>query len=51
MFNDLSTRGVGDVLIAVTAGLKGLAEAPRAVFPATTAAETCNVHLIRDSLD
>jgi putative transposase len=49
-FNDLKTRGVQDVLIAVTDGLNGLGEAPAAVFPATTL-QTCIVHLIRNSLD
>jgi putative transposase len=50
VFNDLKTRGVGDILIAVTDGLKGMAEALGAVFPATTL-QTCIVHLIRASLD
>jgi putative transposase len=50
VFNDLKTRGVADILIAVTDGLKGLAEALGAVFPATTL-QTCIVHLIRNSLD
>jgi transposase-like protein len=50
VFNDLKTRGVGDVLIAVTDGLKGIGEALAAVFPATTL-QTCIVHLIRNSLD
>ena len=50
VFNDLRTRGVNDVLIAVTDGLKGMAEALEAVFPATTL-QTCIVHLIRNSLD
>ena len=50
VFNDLKTRGVGDILIAVTDGLKGMAEALGAVFPATTL-QTCIVHLIRNSLD
>lgn len=36
VFNDLKTRGVADILIAVTDGLKGIAEALEAVFPATT---------------
>ena len=35
VFNDLKTRGVNDILIAVTDGLKGMAEALGAVFPAT----------------
>jgi transposase-like protein len=50
VFNDLKTRGVADILIAVTDGLKGMPEALAAVFPATTL-QTCIVHLIRNSLD
>ena len=50
VFNDLRTRGVHDILIAVADGLKGMAEALGAVFPATTL-QTCIVHLIRNSLD
>ncbi len=50
VFNDLKTRGVADILIAITDGLKGLPEALAAVFPATTL-QTCIVHLIRNSLD
>src|SRR6185312_6182668 len=50
VFNDLKTRGVADILIAVTDGLKGMPEALGAVFPATTL-QTCIVHLIRSSLD
>jgi putative transposase len=50
VFSDLKTRGVNDILIAVTDGLKGMAVALGAVFPATTL-QTCNVHLIRNSLD
>jgi transposase-like protein len=50
VFNDLKTRGVADILIAVTDGLKGIGEALSAVFPATTL-QTCIVHLIRNSLD
>ncbi|WP_224051906.1 IS256 family transposase, partial [Burkholderia cepacia] len=50
VFNDLKTRGVHDILIAVTDGLKGIPEALAAVFPATTL-QTCIVHLIRNSLD
>ena len=50
VFNDLKTRGVGDILIAVTDGLKGMPEALGAVFPATTL-QTCIVHLIRGGLD
>jgi transposase-like protein len=50
VFNELKTRGVNDILIAVTDGLKGIGEALGAVFPATTL-QTCIVHLIRNSLD
>ena len=50
VFNDLKTRGVNDILIAVTDGLKGMPEALCTVFPATTL-QTCIVHLIRNSLD
>ena len=50
VFNDLKTRGVQDILIAVTDGLKGMPEALATVFPATTL-QTCIVHLIRNSLD
>jgi putative transposase len=49
VFNDLKTRGVHDILIAVTDGLKGMPEALATVFPATTL-QTCIVHLIRNSL-
>jgi transposase-like protein len=49
VFNELKTRGVGDILIAVTDGLKGIGDALGAVFPATTL-QTCIVHLIRNSL-
>ena len=50
VFNDLKTRGVGDILIAVTDGLSGMPAALEAVFPRTTL-QTCIVHLIRNSLD
>ena len=50
VFNDLRTRGVAGILIAVTDGLKGMQEALAAVFPATTL-QTCIVHLIRNCLD
>jgi putative transposase len=50
VFNDLKTRGCNDILIAVTDGLKGMADALGAVYPATTL-QTCIVHLIRNSLD
>jgi putative transposase len=50
VFNDLRTRGVLDILIAVTDGLTGMPSALEAVFPKTTL-QTCVVHLIRNSLD
>ena len=50
VFNDLKTRGVEDILIAVVDGLKGLGEAIEATYPQTTV-QTCIVHLIRNSLD
>jgi len=50
VFNDLKTRGVHDILIAVTDGLQGMEQALGAVFPKTTL-QTCIVHLIRSSLD
>ena len=50
VFNELKTRGVEDILIAVTDGLKGIPEALGAVYPATTL-QTCIVHLIRNSLE
>ena len=50
VFNDLKTRGINDILIAVTDSLKGMPEALAAVFPATTL-QPCIVHLIRNSLD
>lgn len=48
--NDLKSRGVEDILIAVVDGLKGFPEAIGAVFHETTV-QTCIVHLIRNSLD
>src|SRR5258705_13439902 len=42
VFNDLKTRGVNDILIAVTDGLKGMPEALGAIYPATTL-QTCIV--------
>jgi putative transposase len=50
VFTDLRTRGLADILIAVTDGLKGMPEALGAIYPATTL-QTCIVHLIRNSLD
>lgn len=48
VFNDLQTRGVGDILIAVTEGHAGLAQALAAVFAATTL-QTGLVRLIREA--
>jgi transposase-like protein len=49
VFNELRTRGVQDVLIAVVDGLTGLPDALEAAFPQTTV-QTCLVHLVRNSL-
>ena len=49
VMNELKTRGVGDILIAVIDGLKGFPEAIGAAFPETIV-QTCIVHLIRSSL-
>jgi putative transposase len=49
VMNELKTRGVGDILIAVVDGLKGFPEAIGAAFPQTIV-QTCIVHLIRSSL-
>jgi putative transposase len=50
VMNELKTRGIADILIAVVDGLKGFPEAITAVFPQTVV-QTCIVHLIRHSLD
>lgn len=49
VMNDLKTRGVSDILIAVVDGLKGFPEAIGAAFPEAVV-QTCIVHLIRNSL-
>jgi putative transposase len=49
VMNELKTRGVEDVLIAIVDGLKGFPEAITAVFPQAQV-QTCVVHLIRYSL-
>ena len=49
VMNDLKTRGLADILIAVVDGLKGFPEAIGAAFPETIV-QTCIVHLIRNSL-
>ena len=48
VFNGLKARGVEDILIAVTDGLKGMTEALETVYPQTLH-QTCIVHLIRAS--
>ena len=50
VMNEMKTRGVQDILIAVVDGLKGFPEAIVAVFPEATV-QTCIVHLLRHSLD
>jgi transposase-like protein len=50
VFTDLRSRGLEDILIAVTDGLKGMPEALEAIYPATML-QTCVVHLIRNSLN
>lgn len=50
IMNELKNRGIEDVLIVVTDGLKGFPEAITAVFPQAMI-QTCIVHLIRNSLD
>ena len=49
LMNELKSRGVEDVLIAVVDGLKGFPEAITATFPQAQV-QTCVVHLIRHSL-
>jgi putative transposase len=49
VMNELKTRGVSDILIAVVDGLTGFPAAIGTVFPRTTV-QTCIVHLIRNSL-
>lgn len=50
VFNELQTRAVQDILVAVTDGLNGMPQVLGAAFPAKTL-QTCIVHLIRNSLD
>jgi putative transposase len=49
VMNELKSRGVNDVLIAIVDGLKGFPDAITAVFPQAQV-QTCVVHLIRYSL-
>ena len=48
VFTEVKNRGVEDILIAVTDGLKGMTQAIEAVFPQAQH-QTCIVHLIRAS--
>jgi putative transposase len=48
VMNELRTRGLNDILIAVVDGLKGFPDAITAVYP-DTVVQTCIVHLIRNS--
>jgi putative transposase len=49
VMNDLKSRGVQDIYIVCTDGLKGFPEAINAVFPKTHI-QTCIVHMVRNSL-
>jgi putative transposase len=49
ILNELQSRGVKDILIAVIDGLKGFPEALESVFPKTQI-QLCIVHMIRNSL-
>ena len=49
VMNELRTRGVQDVLIAVVDGLNGFPDAINAEFPQTQV-QTCIVHLLRHAL-
>jgi len=49
VMNELKSRGVGDILLAVVDGLKGFPDAIVAVFPEAQV-QTCIVHLLRGSL-
>src|ERR687886_899193 len=49
VMNELGTRGVEDILLAVVDGLRGFPEAIAAVFPEATV-QTCIVHLLRQGL-
>lgn len=50
VMNELKSRGVQDILIAVVDGLKGFPEAITAAFPEAMV-QTCIVHLVRNSLN
>lgn len=48
VFNEISARGCGDILIVVTDDLKGMAESIETVY-SKTMYQTCIVHLLRNS--
>jgi transposase-like protein len=48
VFTELKNRGLGDVLMLVCDGLKGLPDAVEAIWPRTIV-QTCVVHLLRNS--
>lgn len=48
VFTNLQTRGVKDIILVVTDGLKGMTEAIGSAFP-EAAHQTCIVHLLRTS--
>ena len=50
VMNELKSRGLGDILVAVVDGLKGFPEAINAVFPETVV-QSRIVHLIRHSMN
>ena len=49
VMNELRTRGVNDILIALVDGLNGFPDAINAIFPQTQV-QTCIVHLLRHAL-
>lgn len=49
VLNDLSNRGVKDILIASVDGLRGFPEAINTVLPKTDV-QLCIVHMVRNSL-
>ena len=50
VMNEIKSRGVNDVFIAVVDGLKGFGDAINAVYP-EACVQTCIVHVIRNSLN
>lgn len=49
IFNELKSRGLSDILILCSDGLKGLPEATAAAFP-NTEFQRCIVHMIRNTM-